>query len=71
MEVFANAMVVIYLQYINVSKQHLVCLKFTQCHKLRVNKSGKNKDAIYNSSKAIMFLRIHLIKGAGCSNLST
>lgn len=31
-ELLANTMVAIILQYINVSNKHTVCLKFTQCY---------------------------------------
>ena len=32
MEVLANAMVGIILEYVSVSNQCVVCLKFTQCY---------------------------------------
>ena len=48
MEVLANAMVLIILQYVSVSNQHLVHLKF-KCqlcniiHQLHLNKPGEKK----------------------------
>ena len=45
MEVLANAVVSIILQYVSVSNQHLVYLKFTQCYisQIHLNKPGRKK----------------------------
>ena len=42
MEVLSNTMVVIILQYISVSNQHIVHIKLTQCYmSIILNKAGK------------------------------